>query len=77
MTGFPGLDFVMSSTTPPSWVRQPVLPFRGVGLAPVLGSGWMTAALLRAIRFGPLGPIIEHEQVLEKKGVPEKGGYKK
>ena len=29
----------------------------GVGLTPILGSGWMTARLLESIGFGPLGPI--------------------
>ena len=29
----------------------------GVGLAPILGPGWMTAKLLKLIGFGQLGPI--------------------
>ena len=28
-----------------------------LGLAPILGLGWVTAALLRVIGFGPLGPL--------------------
>jgi hypothetical protein len=28
-----------------------------LGLAPVLGAGWLTAPLLQAVGFGPLGPI--------------------
>jgi hypothetical protein len=27
-----------------------------LGLAPVLGAGWLTAPLLQAVGFGPLGP---------------------
>ena len=28
-----------------------------VGLAPILGAGWLTAPLLNLLGFGPLGPI--------------------
>jgi hypothetical protein len=33
-----------------------------VGLAPILGAGWMTAPLLKVIGFGPLGPIAGGEK---------------
>lgn len=36
---------------------QSIFMALNIGLAPVLGSGWLTAPLLNAIGFGPLGPI--------------------
>lgn len=40
-----------------------------LGIAPLLGTGWMTASLLRAVGFGPLGPIAGELQSLSDEDI--------